>query len=172
MTKGLGRGVSASICWRPAYPPLNHFQSTPSRSRSCRRRGSDSPTHSPTDRQGASADSAIEFDRQTHVNAQQIDFECSEAVERNRQRHVGTEAPSGLRQRVQSPIQKRLRCTSCPRCTLEVFRHCTRGVTASGSPRSGDAGCGVFIGMRPRSPSMHHCTNMTQSLSRSTTSQM
>ena len=28
--------------------------------------------------------SAIEFDRQTRVSAQQVDFECSEAVERNR----------------------------------------------------------------------------------------
>jgi hypothetical protein len=49
--------------------------------------------------------SAIEFDRQTRVSAQQVDFECSEAVERNRQRHVDTEASIGLLQRVQSPIQ-------------------------------------------------------------------
>jgi hypothetical protein len=59
----------------------------------------------------------IEFDDNARVGAQQVDLKDSEAVERDRQRHVETEASTGLRQCVQSPVEERLGCTSCPRGT-------------------------------------------------------
>src|SRR4030095_11461389 len=56
--------------------------------------------------------SAIEFDCQTRISARQAACECSEAAERERQRPVETNASIGLRQRVQSPVEERLGCTS------------------------------------------------------------
>jgi len=72
--------------------------------------------------------SAIQFDGQTRVGAQQVDFKRSEAVEGDRQRHVETEEPIRLPQRLQSSIERRFRCTSCPRCTLGVLWSRPRGV--------------------------------------------
>jgi hypothetical protein len=72
--------------------------------------------------------SAIEFDGYARIGAQQIDFKSSEAVEWDRQRHIEMEASGGLGQRVESTVQERLRCTSCPRGTLSVFLHCPGGV--------------------------------------------
>jgi hypothetical protein len=83
--------------------------------------------------------SAIEFDDNARVGAQQVDFKGSEAVERDRQRHVETEPSTRLRQRVQSPIEERLGCTSCPRCTLGVFRHSPGGVHEQARQRRVDA---------------------------------
>jgi hypothetical protein len=83
--------------------------------------------------------SAIEFDRQTSVSAQQVDFERSQAVERNWQHHVDAEASTGLCERIQSAVEERLGCTSRPRCALGVFRHCARSVHEQARQRPIDA---------------------------------
>ena len=49
--------------------------------------------------------SAIEFDGQVRIRAQQVDFKCAEAVERNRLGHIDTEASARLPQRIQSPVE-------------------------------------------------------------------
>src|SRR5262245_20140753 len=83
--------------------------------------------------------STIEFDCQTRVSAQQVDFERSQAVERNWQHHVDAEASTGLCQRIQSPVEERLGCTSRPRCALGIFRHRARSVHEQARQRRIDA---------------------------------
>ena len=83
--------------------------------------------------------SAVEFDGYARVGAQQVDLKCSEAVERDRQRHVDAEPSIRLPQRVQSSVEEGLRCTSCSRYTFGVFWHQPRGVHEQARQRCVDA---------------------------------
>ncbi len=51
----------------------------------------------------------VQLHRHTRIGTQEIDFQCPETVERNRQRDVDAETPLGLRQGLQSPEEERFR---------------------------------------------------------------
>ncbi len=63
---------------------------------------------------------AVQLHGQTGLRAQQVHFETSRAVERDRQRHVEAKTTPGLRQRFQAPVEKRFARTPCPVGALRV----------------------------------------------------
>jgi hypothetical protein len=66
---------------------------------------------------------AIQFYCYARIGTQQVDFKCSEAVERDRQRHVEAETCLGLRQGFQAPVEERFCCTPSP---VRAFGVCRR----------------------------------------------
>jgi hypothetical protein len=63
---------------------------------------------------------AIELHGETSVHIQQIDFQRSETIERNRQVDVDANAALGFRQRFEPPVEKRFSRTARSICAVGV----------------------------------------------------